>query len=260
MAVFNVMKGRVFMKEIKINHHGRTVYGKAYLPKDRGAHPLVIFSHGYNGCMDDFAVSAEYFCRQGYAAVCFTFCGGSTQDKSAFHTYDMTIFTEVEDLKAVISEAASWTEIDPKRIFLFGGSMGGLVSALVASELQTEIQGLALLYPALCVADDWTKRYPEVDQIPERIKFWGMTLGRDYAATVHNFDVYEQLQKYQGSVLIMHGTEDEIVPITYSEKAASIYEQVRFYRFAGEGHGFSEAGNRRMEAMVLTFVQDACEK
>jgi len=243
------------MREIRIAHHGRTVYGKAYMPEDNKKHPLIIFSHGYNGHMDDFSESARFFCRQGYVAVCFTFCGGSMRDTSGYATSDMTLFTEVEDLKAVTAEAASWKEVDSDRIFLFGGSMGGLVSALTAAALQNDIKGLILLYPALCISDNWRKQYPLVEDIPEKLLFWDMVLGKDYFMTARELQVYDSIRKYTGKVLIMHGTADEVVPVSYGEQARDIYEDAEFYPFFGEGHGFSEEGNRRMEAMAYMFAE-----
>jgi len=54
----------------------------------------------------------------------------------------------------------------------------------------------------------------------------------------------------------MHGTEDRIVSADYSRKMKENYRDARLELFAGEGHGFSEAGNRRMEAMAMYFIHD----
>ena len=54
----------------------------------------------------------------------------------------------------------------------------------------------------------------------------------------------------------MHGDQDEIVPIEYGKNAAEEYAQGKLEVFTGEIHGFTENGNRRMEAMALYFVHD----
>lgn len=246
------------MRELQIFHHGRTVHGRVYLPEGGGKCPVIIFSHGYNGDGKDFAQSAEFFCRQGFGAVCFSFCGGNVREETELPTYEMTIFTEKEDLEAVIAEASSWEEVDTDRIFLFGGSMGGLVSALAAADLKERIRGLILLYPALCIPDDWRQKYPEFHQIPERMTLWDMILGKCYVETIYDLDIYRQIPKYEGEVLILHGTEDDIVPIEYSERAVHTYRNARLYRFSGEKHGFSEEGSRRVEAMAWMFAEDLC--
>ncbi len=80
----------------------------------------------------------------------------------------MTVFTEKEDLFSVLNTVKAWQHVDSDGIFLFGGSMGGLVSALAAEERSEEIRGMVLLYPAFCVADNWNERFPDIDDIPKR--------------------------------------------------------------------------------------------
>lgn len=246
--------------QIKITHHNRTVDGTFYRPEGNKIFPLVIFSHGYNGYKTDFDISARYFASNGIGAVCYTFCGGSVQDQSGFKTTDMTIFTEKQDLEAVIDEVQTWDCIDKSNLFLFGGSQGGLVSALVAEDRFQEVKGLILLYPALCIADNWNERYKNLKDIPDTKELWNMTLGRKFFETIHGFEVYEHIGKFTERVLIIHGTEDRIVPFHYSVQAKEFYSHARLESFQGEGHGFSEEGNRRMEAMTMYFIHECIEE
>lgn len=248
------------IKELEIGHHGRIVYGRAYLPENAKNVPIVIFSHGYNGCMEDFDISARYFAENGIGAICYTFCGGSTRDKSNFQTTEMTIFTEKEDLSAVIDTISNWNCANKETIFLFGGSMGGLVSALAAEDYGDKIKGLILLYPALCIADNWRENYPNKEDIPDTQELWGMMLGRKFFESIHTFHVFDQIGKFRNNVLIMHGREEVVVPIEYSIQAKALYPNAELELFASEGHGFTEEGNRRMEAMTLYFVHQCINK
>ncbi len=243
-------------ESIRITHHNRTVDAVYYKPDGADCVPLVIFSHGYNGHKTDFAVSAEYFARSGTAAVCFTFCGGSTRDDSGFPTTEMTLFTEKEDLLAVIDEVKKWPWVDDSRIYLFGASQGGMVSALAAEERGEEILGLILLYPAFCIADNWNARFEKAEDIPEKVTLWDMVLGHRFFETIRDFRIKERIGKFGGRVLLMHGTEDDVVSPEYSAWAFGKYADARLEMFQGEPHGFSEAGNRRMEAMALYFVHE----
>lgn len=244
-----------FMKDFTVAHHGRTVHGKVCFPDTVGKHPLIIFSHGYNGSLMDFTAAAEFFARQGYAAICFNFCGGSTRDTSGFPTFHMTLFTEKEDLISIIEEVRSWYSIDPDQIFLFGASMGGMVSSLAAAQNPEWVRGLILLYPALCIADNWNSKYPDPALIPEKEEFWGMTLGKDFTLSLHDLHIYDVIPSYRGPVLIMHGMNDPIVPLSYSEKASLVYNNADLYVFQNEAHGFTESGNHRMEGMTLMFLE-----
>jgi len=244
------------IENIKLEHLGRTSDIVFYRPDGEGKFPLVILSHGFNGHKSDFEITAQYYAANGIAAICHTFCGGSTRDESGFPTTSMTLFTEKEDLLAILEEAKTRDCIDTDNIFLFGGSMGGMVSAMAAEEKLEDIKGLILLYPALCIADNWRDNFKTIEEIPKVQDLWGMNLGYDFFISIRDYYVKKELGKYEGPVLIMHGTEDEVVPFTYGEWAAKHYKNARLEVFKEEGHGFSAEGDRRMEAMMLYFIHD----
>lgn len=147
-------RSRMERNEIRIRHHGRESFGVYYKPDGTAKHPMVIFSHGYNGTWEGAGEYAEYFAKRGIGCFCHDFCGGSAASRSSMETTEMTMVTEKEDLLAVFEEVSRWEGVDPERIFLFGESQGGFVSALAAEELQERLCGLLLLYPALCIPDD----------------------------------------------------------------------------------------------------------
>lgn len=111
---------------VKIKHHGREIYGVSYMPNRKEKCPVVIFSHGFNGTNEDFAMNSEYLAQNGVGAYCYDFCGGSVNSKSDLKTTQMSIFTEKEDLCAVIENIKTWENVDLDYIFLFGGSQGGV--------------------------------------------------------------------------------------------------------------------------------------
>lgn len=240
---------------VSIKHHGREIYGVSYMPKDVEKCPVVIFSHGYNGTHADFAMNSEYLVSKGVGAFCFDFCGGSVNSKSGLMTTEMTIFTEKEDLSAVIDHLKTWEQIDNDRIFLFGGSQGGLVTALVTDERVEEIKGMMLLFPAFLIPENWNRRFPSLELIPDQLELWGMTLGRPFFESIHGYDVFEHIGKYDKKVLIFQGDRDDIVALDHVQKASKVYPNVTLELFPGEGHGFSEAGNKRVAEMTYHFVK-----
>ena len=240
-------------KDITIRHHNRNISGRLYLPQTNKC-PMVILSHGFNGSGDDFTEYAKVLVENGIGAFIFDFCGGSLRSKSNLSTTEMTVFTEKEDLLAVIDFAEKQQNTDG--IFLFGASMGGLVSALCAEECADKIQGMVLLYPALCVADDWNRRFPNVDEIPDVYNAWEVPLGKNFAKTLHGFNVFEHIGNYSGGVVILHGDNDAVVPLKYSEKANEIYTNSRMKIFQGEGHGFSDAGTKETIDILVNFIKE----
>ncbi|WP_240469387.1 alpha/beta hydrolase family protein [Gracilibacillus thailandensis] len=241
---------------IKIKHHGREIHGIFYMPNNKKKCPVVIFSHGFNGTYKDFAMNSDYLAQNEIGAICFDFCGGSVNSKSDLKSYEMSIFTEKEDLCAIVETIRKWENVDAENIFLFGGSQGGLVSALVADEYVEEIRGLLLLFPALCIADDWNKRFPTLESIPDIHEVWGVRLGRIFFESIHQYNVFDHIGKFDKNVFIFHGDEDDVVALEYGERAARLYPYARMEVFPGEGHGFSEAGNHRVIELTYEFVRD----
>lgn len=87
---------------LTILHHNRELVGDFYFPDNDTPSPLVIFSHGYNGSGKDFILNAHLLSEHNIAAFCYDFCGGSVNARSSMETSNMTIFTEMEDLCAVL--------------------------------------------------------------------------------------------------------------------------------------------------------------
>lgn len=245
-----------YQKEIvKIKHQGREIHSVSYMPNSNEKCPVVIFSHGFNGTNVDFTMNSELLAENNVGAICFDFCGGSVHSKSDLKTSEMTIFTEKEDLSAVVETIKTWENVDPDNIFLFGGSMGGLVSALVADEKVEGIKGLLLLFPALGIAEEWNRRFPTLETIPDIHELWGVRLGRVFFESIHGYNVFDHIGKFNKNVLIFHGDQDEIVALDYGNKAEELYPHTKIEVFPGEGHGFSEAGNKRVAEMTYEFVK-----
>lgn len=95
------------------------------------------------------------------------------------------------------------------------------------------------------------------NDIPQTYDVWGVPLGRHFFETLHGFSIFENIGKYSGDVLILHGDEDNIVPVEYSERAQKIYQNSHLEVFHGEGHGFSAAGNDKVTQMLMDFVISA---
>lgn len=241
-------------KELIIKTETKEIYGKVCMPEGEGVHPIIILSHGYNGCHEDFAKECLYYANNGYIAYAFDFSGGSTRSKSKGLSTEMTIFTEKEDLKTVFNYFKEQDYVDKDRMYLFGGSQGGLVTSLATDELRDEVRGMALYYPALNIPDDWRKNYKTDEEIPETIEFWGLTLGRVFFASMREFNTYDNIGKFDKEILIVHGDEDNIVLMSAVEKAKDIYSKVNLEILPGEGHGFTPEGGEKAMKLVLEYL------
>ena len=141
------------IKEMPCLYEDRRIYGVLYSPEGGKKAPAVILSHGYNSSYTELTDFAEKLAQNGFYAYCYDFCGGSARSKSSGNSTDMTLYSEMEDLRAVMDMISSLSFIE--NIYLYGESQGGYVSALTAAQLPERIAGEVLLYPALCIPDNW---------------------------------------------------------------------------------------------------------
>ena len=199
-----------------------------------------------------FDYEATLLSKNGYLVYLYDFCGGSVGSKSrGLATTEMTLFSEKEDLIAVVGAIGSLEAAAGKKIYLHGGSQGGCVTALAAAELKDKIAAVALYYPALMIPDDWRDNYKTVEEIPEETDRGGMKLGRIFFMTIREFSTYDHIGGYKGPVLIIHGDRDVIV-----EKAVKIYDDAKVVVLPGEGHGFTPEGTRKAAELILRFIEE----
>lgn len=220
---------------------------------------IIIVSHGFMANMMTTKYYARHWARMGYCALAFDFNGGGIGSKSSGKTTDMSVFTEVEDLKAVINYAKSLPYTDENSVTLMGCSQGGFVSAITAAQLQDKIEKLILFYPALCIPDDarsgkmmFAKFDP--DNIPQRIPCGPMTLGKRYVQDVVDLDPYQIITRYKGPVLIVHGTSDAIVNLDYAVKAQKLYENSKLVIIEKGTHMFVGRADKKAIKAVEKFL------
>ncbi len=239
------------IKEIPAYINEEKIYGKAYIPES-GNGKAVILSHGYNSSHADLEDAAKALAENGAFAYCFDFRGGSVRSKSDGSPSEMSIKTEIADLKKVIETVKTLDSINIKEVYLYGESQGGFVSALTAADIPNEINGIVLLYPAFCIPDDWNKMY-EKDK-PEKIDLMGMTLSKKFFDELPDYDVFEHIKRYGGRTAIIHGTADGLVSPRYSEKAAKCFPNAELFLYEDEGHGFSPAAREKLVKLVCKEI------
>lgn len=241
-ALLMALKANAQESVLKIPYgkgEGKSIYGIISKPTTGKKHGIAIVSHGFNG---SHHFGRDYFKTLndlGYAVYTFDFPNGSVNSLSGNNTLEMSVSNEKEALKAIIRHFRSCQDIDKKRIVLIGESQGGLVSALAAAERKRQISSLILIYPALCIPDNWNQRYPTPNDIPDVSEIWGVKLGKAFMLDLRHMDVYHTIGKYRGPVLIIHGTDDPVVPIDYSKRAALTYRNAQLRIINKAGHGFN---------------------
>lgn len=226
-------------EELWSSRDGMKIYGQIYVPKGIDVPmPALVFSHGFGGSHTTGASYARRLAVHGYVVYCFDFCGATSSSRSDGKTTEMSIFTEESDLLAVMETLRAQEYVDASELYLIGTSQGGMVSAMAAADKSEHVKAAILIYPALCIADNAKEWFGSQENIPDTYNLWGVTLGRAYFERLFTYDTYDHIKKYTGPVLIIHGDEDSIVPVSYAERAAKEYNNATLKIIEGAGHGF----------------------
>ena len=244
-------------EELWCQRGNNRIYGVLYRPDNPSAKmPLVIISHGFGGNNQWGIPYAKELTRHGYMVYCFDFCGGGNHSKSDGRTAEMSLLTERDDLKTVLTKLRTLPDVNTERITLMGESQGGIVTALTAVEVESLIHDIILFYPAFSIPDDTHRRYRTRADIPEEGEIWGVRLGRCYAEDIYELDPYTVIQNFRKPVLIVHGDSDRIVPVSYSDRAAQTYTNVEYYVLHGIDHGYSGMAQWLATTLVKEFLQE----
>ncbi|MBQ7746362.1 MAG: alpha/beta fold hydrolase [Spirochaetia bacterium] len=231
----------IISREVKNTETGNILRGTLYMPEIKGKMPLIITAHefGGNSRRGWWIHYAEYWAQQGIAVYTFDFSGGGEESTSDGKTTDMSVLTEAVDLEQVLASAREWNFVDKNRIVIIGGSQGGAVSSIVAARHPEDIAALVLLYPALIVTDDLHVKFPDPTKVPDVYRYNGwIDVGPRYVNDMYNFDIYKDMATFNKSVLLIHGDKDDIVPLSYSERAKETYKDAELVVIKGAGHIF----------------------
>ena len=237
----------------------KQIYGIAYIPSGEDSFPLIIFSHELGNDHESGIRYAERLAEAGYAAYVFDFCGGTVGgNKSDGSNKEMSVLTEASDLEAVLESAKSWDFVDPDKIVLLGGSMGGLVTTVVGSRHQEEIAGMILMYPALSAkVDSGAERYGSEDEVPEDVSLFGgwIHVGKNYITDLWKVDFNQLLSSYEGHLLLLHGDKDSTVPISWSEDAKELIPDCEFHVIKNGGHEFFGQPFEDAMSYILPYLE-----
>ena len=136
-------------KEITFYRDGKPILGRITYPEGKGPFKTIVISSGLYAAFGRYYSKALKYSEYGYAVIEFQFQNGtpppSYDDPEYLGDY---VFDEILDLYAVIDSLAYIPNVDTSNIYLYGHSMGGLVTAYVGTLRQKEIRGLILVDPS----------------------------------------------------------------------------------------------------------------
>ena len=200
----------------------------AYFLKNDSSDRLLIYSHGNGEDIGQIRPLLEHFQQLGASILAYDYpnYGTSTGRASESGTY-----AAIEATFKYATESLGYT---PERITLYGRSLGSGPSTWLAEQ-----EGVA----GLILDGAFTSTFRVMTGI--KLLSWD------------KFDNYARLPNIKSPILIIHGTDDRVVPFTHAQKNWGQIEgtkQKLFVQGAGHGDLIETAGDDYWN-IVLPFIQ-----
>jgi non-heme chloroperoxidase len=253
--------------------------------KDWGKGQPIVFNHGWPLNADAWDEQLHFFATNGYRAVALDRRG---HGRSTQTLYGNDMDTYADDLEALIQE------LDLENVILVGHSTGGGVVAHYIGRYGTRRVAKAVLVDA--VPPGMVKNgFPmaELDKIRAAIRtdrpqfwkdfaipffganrpgakvsqgtldaFWAMCMAAGFPAAYDGIkafsetDFTEDLKEFDVPTLIIHGDDDQIVPINISgQLSAKAIKGAELKVYKGAPHGLTVTNQEQFNADLLQFVK-----
>lgn len=226
-------------RSVELDANGRLLRGCVRMPDGEGPFPTVIFYHGFTvdriGMQRLHELYARKMVEEGFACVRFDFYGlGESEGDFS----EMTLGHELEEAKAIYA----WTLIQdfckPDDLYISGHSQGGLICTCIAPEIQPK--AMVLWAPALTMYYCAALRARTTMGPTER--GWdieGLELSKEFLEEIRKMDFRKMALGYEGPIMLIHGTEDEVVPVDVAYVYQDIYgKNINISLIEGANHQF----------------------
>ena len=218
--------------------------------------PLAILLHGFSSNKEKphTLLTAAAMRAAGYATLRFDLYG---HGESGGEFRNHTLYKWISNTLAVIDHARG---LGYRDLVLSGHSQGGLVAALAAGMEPDRIRGLVLRAPAFgiprCTREgDLLGYHIDPCHVPDEIPvIKGLTLDGNYVRVAQTVYPETAADRFKGPVLILHGDEDDTVPLSDSEDMAKRYADCELAVMRGETHHF-DRHPEEMRDIITDFMR-----
>ena len=227
---------------------------------NREKSPLAVFFHGFTSSKDrpHNIASCEAMREAGCATLRLDLYG---HGESGGEFQNHTLYKWISNAMAAIRFARSLDFVTD--IYLSGHSQGGLLAALAAGMAPDHVKGLILRAPAFMIPrcareGNMLGRTFDPLHIPDEVPvIKGLNLAGEYIRVAQTIHVEEALDRFKGPVLLMHGDEDDTVPLQDSVDAAARYANCQLEIIRGETHHFNVYPEKMKDIIRVWLLKTA---
>lgn len=203
-----------------------TWYGKA-----RPGQPTLLYFHGNGGSLEERTDRIRQFMAQGWGVYIMAYRGYS--GSSGYPTEAANVADARLAYGALVMDG-----VQPETIVLYGESLGTGVASRIAAE--RKVAGLILESPYTSITDMARAEYP---WLPVRLLL------------SDRYDTEKVLPQVRVPLLILHGEDDELIPISMARQLAKIAnEPKKLVVIPDGGHSNLYSNGRTLQA-VREFVR-----
>lgn len=246
------------MKEYYIPDDGINIHAKLDMPEGIDKCPLAIVVHGYTGHMEEphIVEVAKIINEVGIATLRVEMYG---HGKSGGEFRNHTLYKWVTNMLAVVDHVRTLDFVTD--LYITGHSQGGLLVMLIAGMCPDLFKGVIPLSPAWMIPE-YARRGEllgaafDPGNIPDEIVQGEVNvLSGNYARVAQTIHPEDEIARYNGPVLIVHGDQDEAVPYEYGKKAAELYKNARLVTIEADDHCYNKHLDK-VTAAVQDFLKE----
>ncbi len=209
----------------------------------------VIISHGFSSNKENVSIYSKFLQSKGYSTLAFDYSGHGESEGDISNT---TATAWKDDLNAAIDFMKQHCD----GIAMLGFSLGGMSSLLCSEHSKATI--------AIAPPTNFRKLVTHfiktglVKKLKEFIDFGGLSIKHSFITDSAKYDMKKIMKKIKCPILIIHGDEDDIVPLSQSQEIIEyINEPKKLVVINGLGHG--SADTEQMNS-ILKEISEWLEK
>lgn len=252
---------------------GLNIYGVISLPRAPGTYPVILYNHGGDGGLSPLEIDqplagAFVFAASGFRDEAVHWFGADYRSDGPPSPWDR----DVDDALALLDCVSQLPQVDPTRVAILGGSRGGGVSLLAAARQPDRFRCVIDVFGPTDFFDPTFRPVADTmaaggsDPRPGMAFLKAAVLQPYLSGALSLEAARSELIRRSGlyfadrlpPVQIHHGTADETVPISQSDRLADRLERLgrpfEYYSYPGAGHDWP-LGVESL-ARVLTFVEN----
>ncbi|MBR1623117.1 MAG: alpha/beta fold hydrolase [Pseudobutyrivibrio sp.] len=219
--------------------------------------PLCLVFHGFTGNSEEEHLEAvvKAMNKVGVATLRVDLYG---HGKSGGEFKNHNIYKWLNNILTVADYAKGLDFVTD--LYICGHSQGGLAVTLAAAMEGSLFKAMIPMSPAYIIPSGaragWLlgKQF-DPDNIPDEItEFDEFTLSGNYVKVAQTIDVQKAINKYKGKVLLVHGDNDETIPVSVSVDAAKQFADCELKIIVGADHCYIGQEQEAAEA-VKNFLK-----